>query len=365
MVESQLRELYEQLASGQPPPSRANVGLAVSRGRSRFRLRRAGIASVPVVAAAAITGVILAVAAAPGIPAGVGTAPSVRSSPPPAQLVQAPSRFDPLIPYASFGWLPPGQALMSGGTGRTEMYMDAGPHPGKVVWSLTFYSAGRCKLSAAQKEMDCTYSANGGQTVSITGRAPAVHGHRAFWASGYLIWQYARGGWALLTYGARLDALKVAAQVRYGAGAAPPIVFPAQLTGVPHTWQVSSVAYRPDAGVLRASQYSLTAGAVALAAGSGEFRPNVPDLDTDPATSHSSCYFYPNGHSVHRVIAGYQVVVDRWRGMQQLCAAHADGLAVFIDDAGSHPAIGVIALFSHHLRLLGASPANWTKVPIG
>jgi hypothetical protein len=242
------------------------------------------------------------------------------------------------------------------------MYVNAGPHPGKTVWSLTFYSAGRCQLSAAQKEMDCSYSASGGQTASITGRAPAVRGHRAFWAGGSLIWQYARGGWALLSFPSRHGALKVAAHVRYGVGAAPSIVFAAQLTGVPRTWQVSSVAYRPDAGMLRASQYSLTAGAVALAAGSGEFRPNIPDLATDPATSHSSCHFYPNGQSTRRVIAGYKVVVS---GGQQLCAAHAHGLAVFINDAGSHPAIGVIALFEHHLRLLGANPANWTKAPIG
>jgi hypothetical protein len=364
MVESQLRELYEQLASTEPPPSRADVGLAVSRGRRRFRVRRAGIASAPVVAAAAVAGVILAVGATPGIPARVGTTPPVGSSPRPAQPAQAPSRFNPLIPYASFGWLPAGQTLTAGGTGRTEMYVNAGPKRGKTVWSLTFYSAGRCQLSRAQKGMDCSYSASGGQTASITGRAPAVRGHRAFWAGGYLIWQYARGGWALLSFPSRHDALKVAAHVRYGVGAAPPIVFPAQLTGVPRIWQVSSVAYRPDAGVLRASQYSLTAGAVALAAGSGEFRPNIPDLDTDPATSHSSCRFYPNGQSTRAVVAGYKVVINHWSGLQQLCAAHAHGLAVFIDEAGRHPAIGVIALFGRHLRLLGANPASWTKVPI-
>ena len=56
------------------------------------------------------------------------------------------------------------------------MYVKAGPHPGKVVWSLTLYSAGRSKLSTAQKRMDCTSSATGGQTASITGRAPAVRG---------------------------------------------------------------------------------------------------------------------------------------------------------------------------------------------
>jgi hypothetical protein len=244
------------------------------------------------------------------------------------------------------------------------MYVTAG-HSGKAVWSLTLYSAGRCTLSAAPKELDCSYNASGGQAAPITGRAPDVRGHRAFWADGSLIWQYARGGWALLNYGARHDALKVAVHVRYGPGAAPPIVFPAQLTDVPRTWQVSSVAYRPDAGALRASQYSLTAGAVVLAAGSGEYSSNVPGLTTDPATSRSSCHFYPDGQSVRRVVAGYKVIVDRWRGLQQLCAAHADGLGVFIDDAGSHPAIGAVALFGHHLRLLGTNPANWTKSPIG
>jgi DNA-directed RNA polymerase specialized sigma24 family protein len=104
---------------------------------------------------------------------------------------------------------------------------------------------------------------------------------------------------------------------------------------------------------------------VALAAGSGEFRPNIPFLGTDPATSHSSCHFYPNGQSTRRVIDGYKVVVNHWPGEQQLCAAHAHGLAVFIAEIGGHPAISVIALFEHHLRLLGANPANWTKAPIG
>ena len=34
--------------------------------------------------------------------------------------------------------------------------------------------------------------------VKITGRAPAVRGHRAFWADGALVWQYTHGGWAWL-----------------------------------------------------------------------------------------------------------------------------------------------------------------------
>jgi hypothetical protein len=47
-----------------------------------------------------------------------------------------------------------------------------------------------------------------------------------------------------------------------------------------------------------------------------------------------------------------------------VCAAHADGLSVDIEEFGPHPSIGVASLF-RHLRLLGANPANWTSNPIG
>jgi hypothetical protein len=43
----------------------------------------------------------------------------------------------------------------------------------------------------------------------------------------------------------------------------------------------------------------------------------------------------------------------------------AGGLAVFISESGRRPAIGVVAQFAHHLRLLGPDPANWSRTPIG
>ena len=76
--------------------------------------------------------------------------------------------------------------------------------------------------------------------------APAVRGHRAFWAGPYLVWQYARGGWAglILPYpyyfqrlpktvkpgtinrgAVKREAVKIANHVRYGAPT-PPLVFP-------------------------------------------------------------------------------------------------------------------------------------------
>jgi hypothetical protein len=32
---------------------------------------------------------------------------------------------------------------------------------------------------------------------------------------------------------------------------------------------------------------------------------------------------------------------------------------------GANPAIGVVDLFEHHLRLFGANQRNWTNRPIG
>ena len=376
MVESQLRALFEELASGEPPPSRVDTGLARRRGRRRLRWRRGAIAGAPVLAAAAAAAVVLATGVAvPSVPARVRTTPAAgRSSPPPAPA-RAPSHFNPLIPYLSFGWLPAGQSLIAGGTGRTGMYVVAGPRPSKVDWSLAVYSAGRCQLAKAQ--LNCTSNASSGRTERITGRAPAVNGHPAFWAGPYLFWRYARGGWAWLSVppsdnaAARAETVKVASHVRYGAATTPSVAFPVQLTGMPGRWQISSVYFRADAGVLRASQYSVTAGAAKLDPGSGEFAFGAPFFSTDPATSRSSCYYYPGGQSTREVIDGYRVTVSHLPGPggsppeQQLCAANADGLAVFISEIGTHPAIGVTALFAHHLRLLGPDPANWTRAPSG
>ncbi len=170
------------------------------------------------------------------------------------------------------------------------------------------------------------------------------------------------------------EAVKIAGHVRYGA-ATPPLVFPAQLTGLPSRWRVGSVYYQPDGGVLRASRFALTTGTPDLGADGGlEFQTNLPSFTTiDPATSHSN--FCPTSGS--EIINGYRVVVTHQDGgtpvvggspgppSQGLCAANADGLALNIGQQGAHPPISVASLFRDHLRLLGANPANWTTKPIG
>jgi hypothetical protein len=349
-----------------------DIQLARGRGRTRLRWRRACVAGTAVLAAAAA--VVLAVSLG-AIRPGSGPAPG------PA----APRQFNPLVPYLSFGWLPAGNSLLAGGVRPEVTYLTAGRNiDSNATWNIEVYAAGQCHLSSPAGELRCSTQALEGLTARITGRAPAVRGHRAFWAGPYLVWQYARGGWAGLMLPTanvspklsaaqreayKQDAVKIANHVRYGT-ATPPLVFPAQLTGLPSRWRVGSVYYQPDGRLLRASRFALTTGTPDLGADGGlEFQSNLPNFGVDPATYYRN--FCPTAGS--EIINGYRVVVtNRAPGggggslpSQDLCAAHADGLALDIAQRGTAPPISVASLFRDHLRLLGTNPANWTTKPIG
>ena len=196
--------------------------------------------------------------------------------------------------------------------------------------------------------------------------AAQVDGHTAFWTMKhvYLIWQYADNGWAALappkSAGTR-TAIKVASEVSYGA-AGSPVEYPAQLFNMPAGWTLGYVYFAADAGVLRASQYSLTGLGVSVP---------TPFFTTDPATASSSCYYYPGGQSVHQTINGYRVTVNHLPAsngnapVQQVCAADADGLFVFVSTYGRHASPDAINIFRRHMRLLGTNPAGWTSKPLG
>ena len=380
MSESQIRALFAQIAAGEPGGSRVDAHAAYRRGRARLRRRRAWLAGGSLLAAAAVAALAVAVVPARPRPG------------PPATGPAAPRQFSPLVPYLSFGWLPSGNSLVAGGVRPEVAYLTAGRSNalGPSTWDLAVYAAGQCHLTGPARDLKCSTPALEGLTARITGRAPAVRGHRAFWAGPFLVWQYARGGWASLSLplpysspklsnaakyeAARRDAVKIADHVRYGA-ATPPLVFPARLTRLPSQWRVSSVYYLPDAGVLRASRFALGTGNPDLGADGGlEYQTNLPYLMIDPASRKGYCYRSPNRknsseRSTSETINGHRVVVTQQvlgtRPRQDLCAAHADGLALYISQFGAHPPINLTSLFRDHLRLLGTNPANWTRNPIG
>jgi hypothetical protein len=360
MVEPQVRALFAEQASSEPPPSQVSLELARSQGRRRLRRRRAGLASAPVLAVAAIAAVVLtARPPAPGAPARSGAASSAASGA--VSAGDAPRQFSPLIAYASFGWLPAGHPFVQGSSDKTEVSLYAN----KSVFLLAYSADHPCQLTTAR--LDCRTS-TGGERESIIGRAPAVHGHAAFWTEGhgFLVWQYARGGWAWLQLGPdgtggreQRAAVRVADHIRLGAGAATPIAFPAQLTRIPRSWHIDNVEYQPYAGGVRASNYD-------LGNGPGLFL----GITIGPATAGSTCHIAGALKPVHEIINRHRVIVGHGPATkneladQELCAAHADGLTVDISEIGNHPAIGVVSLFTRRYRLLGPRPKHWTTTPI-
>ena len=366
MIDSQIRALFAQIADGEPVPSRVDVEFARRRGRARLRWRRACVAGGSVVAAAAVAALA------------VGVGP-VRPGPGPAAAgPAAPREFNPLIPYVSFGWLPAGQSLVSGGIRPTESYMDAGPSS-DPEWTLAVYARGQCHLTRSASGLNCP-----GAKLPISQRAPDVAGHRAFWYSPGIVWQYARGGWARISIpapnlsavlhskqGLAGQALKIARHVRYGVPTR--LVFPARFSGLPGQWQVHNISYYvPDGGLLRADQYMLTTG-------SSRFHPHVGDqgvwtdapyIIVHPAPRKGTCSPHdPSSQNTSEIINGYRVVLKRTHigGLpgQELCGAHVGGLWFDIQVFGGHPSIDAASLFRDHVRLLGTNPANWTSNPIG
>jgi hypothetical protein len=356
MGESLARVWLARMAEADPPPSRVNVERARSRGRRALRRRRAGQAGAPAMAVLAVI-VVLATSGSAFRPAGTGHGSRRGAERQPA--VSPVRQFNPLVPYAAFGWLPPGESLNGGQLSPPDAYLTAGPGN---AWALTVWAQGRCQRSGVT--LNCAQDPTSGSILHISGRAPRVAGHPAFWLrrSGGLVWRYARRSWAVLAIPGRRDAVKVASHVRYAIATRPSIEFPVQLTAMSPAWQVAAIFFVPvRAGgrtVLRASEYSLTG------------QPGYPALTTDPATAHDHCYVYPDGQSARRIIDGYHVVVTHIPAaagrmpVQQVCAAHADGLMIFISTYGRHPALGAVAVFTHHTRLLGPEPARWTTRPL-
>jgi hypothetical protein len=246
----------------------------------------------------------------------------------------APARFNVLVPYASFGWLPPGfQEGAAGGTmpASTPVGLGLVAVSCSAFIDLQVYPAGPCHV--AGKALLCsTYNTMN----AVLSRGPDVNGHRAYWLTGAgLAWEYAPGAWSMLgwthanvpwppTGKERATVLGVAAGVRYGQ--TTPIRFPYWFSGLPAAWRVSEVDYTPLAGQPVVQTLHLDDEPVADAD-----RARVDDLQVSASPAAHSDWSCPRGAGQHVTVDGVAAVLvtsPRSKRQQQLCIPDWRGLQV-------------------------------------
>jgi hypothetical protein len=391
MLETNLSMLFTLEAAAEQPAAEISVPAARRTARIRCYWHRTLVMATPVMAAAAVVAIVAGATLLTS-----GPAPRLRKTGPAAPTSAG---FDPMRVYASFGWLPAGTSLAIGETSRTE---DALVTEGTLNLSLLIHQPGRCLLqhvsaSLQRTELHCMNNSPDGGNALVTGRAPDIGGHPAYWAiSGgepLLIWTYSVRGWAELSYfscpPSRLSALcnrqaevvEVARHATVGHPAGS-IVFQAVLTRVPKDWQVATAFFTVQDGHLLAYNLQVTAGPKAMAP-LGRQPANTPSLSITPLSTakaarlpflppESVCNGYDSfpgdRHPRIEVINGYRVLTGYIRSTHSLtyqaCAPDADGLVVFVTQIGAHPKLSVSAIFSR-LRFLGTDPADWTTNPVG
>jgi len=384
MDEAGARALMERLSATEQPPSRVDIGLARQRGSTLLRQRRWALAGAPLLAAAAIVALVLGIGAITGGGARPGIPPA-----PSAPALRHP--FNPLAPYAAFGWLPKGvpRNVSSPGSTQAELQLAVGS-AAKGYFTLTVWAPGTCNLDAAQVRaylrrhvhplLNCAQDRGMDWADTLSRPAPAIAGRPAFWFAGQaLAWEYARHAWATL-YVSRSGTptpaaaiVKVAAHVRLAATAKPVVKFPFQLTGLPASWRMTSVAaWRATASGLLATTSNELGSTNAVGRVDGPPTGTIGQIVITPGKGR--CPFF--GGSSQRVdLGGVTAIVTDFPGSgappyQGLCIPETDGLHVqFLEfPEPGHAGFafgGVIGVFKHHLRLLGPNPANWTTRPIG
>jgi hypothetical protein len=347
-------------------------------GRGFGRPGRAGFSRrlVPVAAAAAVA--VIALVAGLIVPGALrpAAAPAVHLGY--AGTTRAPQYFNPLRPYARFGWLPPkSPSSPADSEVISQKWMSLG---NTSVASLALYAAGACHLTG--HTLNCPPSGN---RYPLGPNIAQGDGHPAYWTApqqargplpgnspGQLAWQYAAGGWAVLDYAASgqasaiNDAVKIADHVQFGYRGEPAIRFPVQLTDVPANWQVNCVATSLLGHVMYAESDVVTAGRV-TGSSCGDNAPlNAPHFDAGQGAKNACGGFYYAGlHFKREVIHGSQVVLgtQKFWPNHELCADNAAGTFVWIA-TGAHPTLSPTSIFARHLRLLGSNPAKWTTKPI-
>jgi len=415
MDEDWTRALLTRIADDPEPPARIDIQAARCLGRRRVRARLfAQVAAGPLAIALAVGAIVIAPHALVArtqhpVPAAPAARPSATKATPPAP---APAKFNPLVPYATFGWLPSG--FSEGGvsrlwtnpfqSGTDSLTLGAQDTSGRTLL-LTVYPRGACRVGASAASAGAGSGLPAANclidtTPKAASRAPAINGRPAWYAVGEdgISWEYAPGAWAILDAAAAgqvpgeaavpakpgLFAVSeptlrsIARSVRYGQRT--PIVFPFRLRGsgqlggaLPAGWELTSVSFSLKGKTLVGS--AITAGPAGDASAL-----SISAIEPDGY----GCKFVPGQSSY---VTKYGVAwIDRITAEvnsndEVLCstglgpAGLVHGLQVFIYLEANNPAdkqalagvkslAGAFAVYAR-MELLGADPASWTKDPVG
>jgi hypothetical protein len=381
MDENDVHTMLGRLADTEAPPPRIDIRQAINRGRRRRRLRVVKAAG-STLSLGAVVGVAVALAVPGGAPTGStpGPGPSASASP-----ALAPARFNPVVPFASFGWLPAGytpgggNAPGSADIGTQIEDLSAGSDsPKALTVDLLVTAARACTDSGSEPVLKCPLGIGSSFSMRATSSAPDVNGRPAYWAkrsySSALLWQYAPGAWSILAVptnqwpltpaGARM-LIRIAANVRYGN--TTPLKFPFWTADLPPGWALSLTTFRVSpSGELSSLRLDLGPATA----------PQAVYLDVSPVTPGSACgpLAPPGFHLTHVTLDGTKATLMTGHGRSDLCASDVDGLAVGVDFSATDPSTGrpvpglslpggVLGL-AKSLHLLGPDRSNWTSSPV-
>jgi hypothetical protein len=367
VLERGLTELFERQADEEPPPIRASIADAIQTGRKHGRRRLVVAVGTPLLAAVAV----LAIAVATALSHPAASRPAQHGKPS-HSLPLAPPQFNPLVPYVSFGWLPQGATAVAVSDGRSAVFMNA-VGPRHASWQVSVFARGDCSLQ--ESRLACR-DLTALQDPRATQKAPNVDAFPAYWdLANALIFEYADGGWATLSLhgpdgqadsAAMATTLHIAQTLRFG-GPSGPVLFPAQVSGLPPGWAIRSVLFNDTRQGLLAGSYQIAPAALL---GAPWFdSTDIPAITISPASQRpAGCYVTP-GQSQQTNLNNYPVTIlqipaGQEPAEQSLCARDADGLAVSILISGNDPPISVSQLFIR-TQLLGVNPADWTTKPVG
>jgi hypothetical protein len=353
--EASLRTLLNRLADTEPPPPRIDLDAAVARGGRGRRWRRVRAGVSVLLAAGAVTAVVAALV----VPA---QSSAQRADQQPAGGPTAPARFNPLVPSAEFGWLPPGfQVGVRGGTmsrsGPAQLILDAFSGSNAMI-QLFVYPTGICHVGHA--EVCGAYDTS----QQVLSRAPDVHGHRAYWLrTASLTWEYAPGAWSVLSWpqispwppdgSERAAVLRVAAGTRYGQTAS--IRFPYWLSGLAAPWRVSNVDYTLLAGQPVVETLEVSNGPADTA--------GVDTIDVDFTPAAHSDWSCPAEGVQHETVDGVAAVLNNLPGGERVCIPDWRGLRLsvmtaFVETPPPNPAD--VLTIARKLHPIGPNPAHWT-----